>query len=39
MNTKEILSARIWEDLKQANVNEYYALELIDLQTRRGRWY
>jgi hypothetical protein len=39
METREILLSRIWEDLKQANVNGYYALELIDSQTKRGRWY
>jgi hypothetical protein len=39
MKTREILLKRIWEDLKQADVNRYYALELIDVQTKRGKFY
>jgi hypothetical protein len=39
MTTRDILLNRIWEDLKQADIDRHYAIEIIDVQTRRGKWY
>ncbi len=35
----DILSSRIFDEIKQSSVNKYYAELLLDRQTSRSKWY